>query len=126
MATVDTRVGTDITDRPLIQDSLKAAGITRTKGVYAILEDGRKQLVDIRILLIDNRNYVAIGTTPSSGYMGSPKPVSYKLAEGGLADFATKLKKAEETTWTNKSPQGGRRRRTRRKSRARKSRRSRK
>jgi hypothetical protein len=126
MATVEPRIGTDITDRPLIQDSLKAAGITRTKGVFAKLTNGRKQLVDIRILLINNRNWVAVGTIPSSGAMGSPNPDNYKLAEGGLADFAKNLKKAEGTTWTNESPQGGRRRRTRRKSRARKSRRSRK
>jgi hypothetical protein len=130
MATLETRIGRDITEYPATKLTLEKAGITTTKGVFAILEDGSKPLVDIRVLLMpNNRNYVAIGTTPSSGAMGTPNPVSYNLAEGGAGDYATKLSAAKEKTWTYTAPQGGRRRRTRRsrrKSRARKSRRSRK
>jgi hypothetical protein len=129
MATLETPSGTDITDKPPVKLALEKAGITTTKGVFAVLNDGTKHLVDIHILLRNNRNYVAIGTTPSSGAMGTPNPVSYKLAEGGAGDYATKLKEVENKTWTYTASQGGRRRRTRRtrrKSRARKSRRSRK
>jgi hypothetical protein len=135
MATLETRIGRDITEYPATKLALEKAGITTTKGVFAILEDGSKPLVDIRVLLMpNNKNYVVVGTTPSSGAMGTPNPVSYKLApmgkqDAGLSTYAPMLKAVENKTWTYTAPQGGRRRRTRRtrrKSRARKSRRSRK
>ena len=128
MATVDKGSGgTDITNRDATKGYLAAAGIDPVKGVYAILEDGSSQAVDnIRVLFRNNANIVAVGTTQSSGAMGSPNPVTYILAQGGPGVFANNLKTARGKTWTNESPKGGRRRRTRRKSRARKSRRSRK
>ena len=132
MATLETRIGADVTEGATVKPLLMNSGIQLGK-VYAKTTDGEKW-VTVRIHFQQGATKRKPNTFVASGIADVPdgvrtKEVRYNLAEGFNEEEVIKnLKEAEGTTWTYPPPGGGRRRtrRTRRKSRARKSRRSRK